>query len=81
MSTWTMVTVGSGPFGNAFAGGIGGLFGTQATLAVTGVLILVAEAGTGVAVLNGLAGDGEYGDQRPAGAPSETADPGLSSVD
>jgi MFS family permease len=53
MSVYTTVFAGSTPIGNGLTGGIGGLWGTPAALAVNGGAVLLAEAAAAVAVLRG----------------------------
>jgi MFS family permease len=53
MSVYTTVFVGSSPIGNGLTGGVGGLWGTPAALAVGGAVTLGAEAVAAVAVLRG----------------------------
>jgi MFS family permease len=53
MSVYTTVFAGSTPFGNGLTGGLGGLWGTPAALAVNGAVCLAAEVAAAIAVLRG----------------------------
>jgi predicted MFS family arabinose efflux permease len=62
MSVYTTVFTGSTPIGNGLTGGVGGLWGTPAALAMNGAITLGAEVLCAVAVLRGrirLHSDGE----------------------
>jgi len=54
MSVYTTVFSGSTPIGNGLTGGVGGLWGTPAALAMNGAVTLAAEAVAALAVLRGV---------------------------
>jgi MFS family permease len=53
LSVYTTVFSGSTPIGNGLTGGVGGLYGTPAALAMDGAVALAAEVVAAVAVLRG----------------------------
>jgi len=82
MSVYTTVFAGSTPIGNGLTGGVGGLWGTPASLVMNGAVALGAEAVAAVAVLRsgirvgGTRGRGS-GETRPEAGTSAS----LPSVD
>jgi MFS family permease len=81
MSVYTTVFAGSTPIGNGLTGGIGGLWGTPAALAVNGGAVLLAEAAAAVAVLRGAVPRVGGGGRAPAEAAVVGPGAGLPSVD
>jgi MFS family permease len=74
MSVYTTVFVGSSPVGNGLTGGVGGLLGTPAAVAMTGAVTVAAEAVAAIAVLRGYVraggGTGRGQVERPAAEPA-----------
>jgi MFS family permease len=82
MSVYTTVFAGSTPIGNGLTGGVGGLWGTPAALAMNGAVALGAEAVAAIAVLRGkVPGVGEGGPIRVEQVPARTGPPRVPSVD
>ncbi len=91
MSVYTTVFAGSTPIGNGLTGGLGGIWGTPATLLVNGLICAGAEAAAGIAVFRGgiRVGGGGAGrsgrsdrDTSPDAVPAALAGkPGLPSLD
>jgi MFS family permease len=78
MSVYTTVFAGSTPIGNGLTGGVGGLWGTPAALAMNGTVVLVGGAAAAVAVLRGFGG--RVGGGRRDGSTEferSTTDPGA----
>jgi urocanate hydratase len=53
MSVYTTVFTGSTPIGNGLTGGLGGLWGTPAALAMNGAVTIAAEVVAAIALLRG----------------------------
>jgi MFS family permease len=71
MSVYTTVFAGSTPIGNGLTGGVGGLWGTPAALAMNGAIAFGAEAIAAIAVLRGAVPG--IGKGRPSGKPEPLA--------
>ena len=73
MSVYTTVFAGSTPVGSGMTGGVGGLWGTPAAIAMNGIVTLGAEAVAAIAVLRGAVpriGQGRPSSAAPVPAPA-----------
>ncbi len=82
MSVYTTVFAGSTPIGNGLTGGVGGLWGTPAALAMNGAVALGAEAVAAIAVLRGkVPGVGEGRPISVEQVPARAGPPRVPSVE
>jgi MFS family permease len=84
MSVYTTVFAGSSPIGNGLTGGVGGLWGTPAALAMNGAVALGAEAIAGIVVLRGAVpgiGQGRSSGRTEGAAASAAPAAGVPTLD